>query len=124
MAEFVPHVFAQGHTIEGAIRFHNSLQMLPEHLEKMMAEFNSINKDVFPPVAGQVVKIPIMSEYEFEPEPVVEPKVEKPKEEVLKEEIPKEVPKLPPLRQPRKKVVRQIPKKKEPKKVNKKYWWK
>lgn len=114
--EFVPHVFAQGHTIEGAIRFHNSLKMLPEHLEIMMEEFNDINEDVFPPVAGQVVKIPIMSEYEFEP--VVEPKKEIPKE------MPKEIPKLPPLRQVRKKVVRQIPKKKDPKKVNKKHWWK
>ena len=111
--EFVPHVFAQGHTIEGAIRFHNSLQMLPEHLKIMMVEFNNINKDVFPPVAGQVVKIPIMAEYEFEP--VVEPKEEKPKE----------IPKLPPLRQPRKKVVRQVPKKKDPQKVPRKlHWWK
>ncbi len=117
--EFVPHVFAQGHTIEGAIRFHNSLQMLPEHLEIMMAEFNNINRDVFPPAAGQVVKIPIMSEYEIEP--VVEPKV-------IPKEVPKvveEIRKLPPLRLGRKPVIRQIPKKKEPKKVNKKlHWWK
>jgi hypothetical protein len=112
--EFVPHVFAQGHTIEGAIRLHNSLQMLPEHVEMMMAEFNNINKDVFPPAAGQIVKIPIMSEYEVEP--VVEPK-----------EVPKEVPKLPPLRLGRKPVVRQMPrpKPKDQKKVPKKlHWWK
>jgi len=107
--EFVPHVFAQGHTIEGAIRFHNSLKMLPEHLEMMVDEFNDINKDVFPPVAGQVVKIPIMSEYEFEPviEPVVEPKEEKPKE----------VPKPP----QQKLEIRRMPKIKDQKKV---YWWK
>ena len=106
--EFVPHVFAQGHTIEGAIRFHNSLKMLPEHLEMMVEEFNGINKDVFPPVAGQVVKIPIMAEYEFEPvEPVVEPKEEKPKE----------VPKPP----QQKLEIRRMPKMKDQKKV---YWWK
>ena len=114
--EFVPHVFAQGHTIEGAIRFHNSLKMLPEHLAMMMEEFNDINKDVFPPVAGQVVKIPIMSEYEFEP--VVEPKEEIPKV------VPKETPRERRLRMARKPVVPQIPKK-DPKKVIKKlHWWK
>lgn len=117
--EFVPHVFAQGHTIEGAIRLHNSLKMLPEHVELLVDEFNTINKDVFPPVAGQVVKIPIMDDYQGE-----DPIVEEPKE------IPKEIPKLPPLRQYSRPIVRK-PKKKEPepmkeetkKVVPRKNWW-
>ena len=109
--EFVPHVFAQGHTIEGAIRLHNSLTMLDEHIELMVDVFNDINKDVFPPIAGQVVKIPVMPDYQDEA-PVIEPKE-------------KETPKLPPLRQVRKKVERQVPKKKDPKKVHRRlHWWK
>lgn len=126
--EFVPHVFAQGHTIEGAIRLHNSLTMLPEHIEVLVDEFNQINQDVFPPVAGQVVKIPVMADYKFEPilepEPVAPKKVE-PIEPIIEVEL--EVPrKLPPLRLPMRPVIRQPPKKRDPKKkVNKKlHWWK
>ncbi len=125
--EFVPHVFAQGHTIEGAIRLHNSLKMLPEHLDLMVAEFNQINQDAFPPIAGQVVRIPVMADYKFEPiqepEPREAPKVE-PEEGIDAPTI--EAPKkLPPLRQPIRPVVKQLPKKKEPKKVSKKlHWWK
>jgi len=56
---YVDHQFGPNQTIEAVVKKYNRYDLDKSVIQSLVGVFNVINKNVFPPKLGQVVRVPV-----------------------------------------------------------------